>query len=50
MLDLTLSLHLLLKQNIGYKAFIRSQRDVPLSVTFKFWFTLELFEVTASVR
>ena len=43
MLDLTLSLLLLLKQNIGYKTFFRSSRDVPLSVTFKFWVTLESF-------
>ena len=43
MLDLTLSLLLLLKQNIGYKTFFRSYHNIQLSVTFKFWVTLEFF-------
>ena len=47
MLDLTLSLRLLLKQNIGHKPFfVRSYWHIPLSVTFKFWGTLEFFSTS----
>ena len=44
MFDLTLSLLLLLKQNIGFKTLIM------LSVTFKFWITLEFFRRLANRR